>query len=87
MLGNHSFSTILDNSNHTPLQGSLSYMHPNTTLLQGSLSYMHPNTTREDLSLISNTEFSSSTELSSTAHSLVQLRSITLPPHPLQNRA
>eukprot|EP00116_Pleurobrachia_bachei_P008219 sb/3468481/ len=45
---------------------------------RSSSSYVYPDT--GDLSCLSNTEFSSSTELSATARSLVQLRNVAVPP-------
>jgi len=56
--------------------------HPVTPDKRGasrsSTSYVYPDT--GELSMLSNTEFSSSTELTATAHSLVQLKNITIPP-------
>lgn len=45
---------------------------------RSSTSYVYPDT--GELSLLSNTEFSSSTELSATANSLVHMRNISIPP-------
>ena len=53
----------------TPLQRALS---------RSSTSYLYPDTA--ELSLLSHTDFSSSTELTQTAHSLVQLKNISIPP-------
>lgn len=52
--------------------------HPKRTGSRSSTSNIYPDT--GELSMLSRTEFSSSTELSATAQSLVQLRNITVPP-------
>ena len=81
-------SSTFDNQHNFPRKEAIvksavkGVTHPVTPDKRGqsrsSTSYVYPDTA--ELSMLSNTEYSSSTELTATAHSLVQLKNITIPP-------
>ncbi|KAL5250231.1 hypothetical protein ACHWQZ_G016083 [Mnemiopsis leidyi] len=81
-------SSTFDNQHNFPRKEAIvksavkGVTHPVTPDRRGqsrsSTSYVYPDT--GELSMLSNTEYSSSTELTATAHSLVQLKNITIPP-------